>query len=72
MPNYVASCSSFMPNLTHFIFYLLDVAVMLVVLVVVPSEVLSARNDELISLFQGVYSITSDLCLIFRTYDQII
>ncbi len=41
-------------------------------LVVVPSELLSARNDELISLFQGVYSITSDLCLIFSAYDQII
>ena len=61
-----------MPNLTHFIFNLLDVYVVLLILVVVPSEVLSARNDELISLFQGVYSITSVLCLIFSTYDQII
>jgi hypothetical protein len=61
-----------MPNLTHFILNLLDVYVVLLILVVVPSEVLSARNDELISLFQGVYSITSVLCLIFSTYDQII
>ncbi len=35
-----------MPNLTHFSLYLLDVAVMLFVLGVVPNEVLSAMNDN--------------------------